>query len=143
MPEIIQAIWNTKTYNDWIASGITKLHHSRRFKFAVNTIVLCINKDTRSIFGVAVLKSTCKEHHLLDTDVYQGEYAKYNKYECDIIYRPFPKPILCKTVNEMCKADPHNKVWYNFRFTFVRCRLATENVLPDIKKRFEELVMTW
>ena len=85
MPTIIQSIGDSKSYEMWMTAGSNKLHHVKRFGYEPGTIVLCINKDTSLILGVAITKSICKEHHLLDPEIYTEEYAKYNKYECSVL----------------------------------------------------------
>jgi hypothetical protein len=141
MPSIIQSIGDTKSYEMWMKAGSNKLHHTKRFGYEPGTIVLCINKDTSLILGVAIMKSECKDHHLLDPEIYTEEYAKYNKYECDIIFRPFAKPISCSEVNRICGLDPKQS-WYLY-LSMCTCYLAGEKAPAEVKERFQNLVMTW
>jgi len=142
MPAIIQSVFDIKSYELWTKTDKTKLHHHTRFGYEPGTMVLCIIEDTSMIIGIAITKSICKEHHLLDPDVYTEEYAKYNKYECDIIFRPFAKPILCSDVSKMCGVDPMHRSWF-LHLTFRTCWLAGEKAPAEMKERFQNLVMTW
>ena len=141
MPTIIQSIGDSKSYEMWMTAGSNKLHHAKRFGYEPGTIVLCINKDTSLILGVAITKSICKEHHLLDPEIYTEEYAKYNKYECDVTFRPFAKPISCSEINRMCGIDPKQS-WYLY-LSMCTCYLAGEKAPADAKERFQNLIMTW
>ena len=142
MPAIIQSIGDTKSYEMWMKAGSNKLHHTKRFGYEPGTIVLCINKDTASILGVAIIKTACSEHHLLDPDLYTEEYAKYNKYECDITFREFARPLSCNDVSKMCGADPAKQSWFLY-LSMCTCYLAGEKVPAIVKEAFQKLVMTW
>jgi hypothetical protein len=142
MPAIIQSIVDTKSYDMWIKAGSNKLHHTKRFGYEPGTIVLCINNHTASILGVAIIKTVCSEHHLLDPETYTEEYAKYNKYECDVTFREFARPISCSDVSKMCGADPAKRSWF-LHLSMCTCYLAGEKVPAEVKEAFQKLVMTW
>ena len=141
MPDIIQVIWNKNTLDQWFSSGETnKLHSNKYFNRKNGTIVLCI--ENSSIFGIAIIRSECYERCLLDQNVYFGDSCKYNKYECLIEFRKFANPILCSTISRMCGADPNKQSWYT-HLSMRGCYLAGNKVSTEVRKQFQEIVMTW
>ena len=140
--QIIQAIWDNKSLATGLASGETdRLHHTNKFNYPIGTIVLCINKDTRSIFGVATITGECVERCLLDPTVYTGvDYAKYNRFECTIRFRKFTTPIECETVSAMCGTA--KRAWF-YHLCMRTCYLAGKKADVDVKTRFLQLVYTW
>jgi hypothetical protein len=141
-PQIIQAIWDNRSLDMWITSGETdRLHHKSRFNYPVGTIVLCINKDTRSIFGVATITGECMERCLLDQPVYTGDYEMY-KFECKISFRMFAAPIKCEIVSVMCGTAKRS--WF-YHLSMRTCYLAGVNPTldADVKARFIQLVNYW
>jgi len=84
---IIQSTFNKKTRNEFLSGSRTYFGSKDRMKkYGEGTYVLCQDIESREIFGVARLGrfedgSSCREHHLLDTDTYSGDHAKYNGFD--------------------------------------------------------------
>jgi hypothetical protein len=83
--------FNNETADQFLKSSMSKLSLAKRSKkFPAGTTVILSNKEDKVVFGVATLAnwegtgSPCREHHLLDPDIYSREYAQYNKYELSI-----------------------------------------------------------
>lgn len=143
-PAIIQAIWDNTTESQWLTSGETsKLHHDTHFRYPVGTLILCINRDSRVIFGIATITSLCQERSLLDPEVYPG--TKYNKYECGLSFRKFKEPITIDLVATMCgwvKRPTSKQSWY-IHMSMRGCYLDGQKVDPEVRRTFRNLVFTW
>lgn len=73
-----------------MASTKGKLGKKDRCNLESGTIIILSSLDERVVWGVCTLanwdttKSPCREHHLLDQDIYSKEFAACNKYEINI-----------------------------------------------------------
>lgn len=145
-PRIIHAIWDNKTSEAWLSSGETnRIMNKKRINHPIGTRILCINKDTMSIFGVATITGKCEERSLLDPTVYMGlDYEKYNRFECSIDFRMFAAPINCETVSAMCGVVGTRNTWY-LHLGLVTCYLGGDNksLNHEVRTRFHHLVNTW
>ena len=137
-PAIIQAIWTNETMEEFTAGSMNKLHAKGRFNYPEGTIVLCINTDTRVIFGIATIAGKCEERCLLEPDLYTGDAAKYNRFECDIVFRKFMAPISIGLVARMCGWEPsstHRMAWF-LHLSVKGCFLSGKRVDSTIKHAF-------
>jgi hypothetical protein len=101
---IFVAYFTAKTLCEFHASEQSKFYHFNRMtKPAIGDIVVLVHIDDKAIVGVAMLKGRFEEHHLLDTDTYTGDDAKYNKYEI-AIHKPrwLTHPLSLAHVGELC-----------------------------------------
>jgi hypothetical protein len=147
---IVYSIWNTKTQSEWLESANNKLGSDRRYNCPVGTIVICVNSETKCIFGVGILGSSFAPS---DTGAYSGTDSKYNKYQAELRhFRRFAVPISFETINRICdirsEANHYNSytkhVWANY--VALRYKPAPNALGPDeatVTQRFRELVMTW
>jgi hypothetical protein len=61
-----------------------------RKSLSVDDKIVCVNITDGTVFAVceadnwAETNTVCRIHHLLDSDVYDGNYSAYNKYEIRI-----------------------------------------------------------
>lgn len=142
---IIQSFWDNKTMGEFTTGSMNKLHTKKHFNCPEGTIILCINKETRVIFGIATITGNCEERCLLEPDLYTGDAAKYNRFECDITFRKFAAPISIDLVARMCGWEPsrtHRMAWY-IHLSERRCFLGGDAVDSAIKRNFVSLVHTW
>jgi hypothetical protein len=151
--EIVYAIWDNVTLPDWEKTGCKIIGSEKKVnKYGKGTIVVCVNKDTKTIFGVGILGSSFVEHHLLDADTYSGVYAKYNRYEAELHFRRFLTPISFEAINRICdirtkgvKFNSYTVHVYN-QYQQLAYTVATDTDGPDgamVAQRFRELVLTW
>jgi len=82
--------FSKKSREEFLASATDKLGKKDRCSLAAGTIIILSSLDERIIWGVCTLanwdetKSPCREHHLLDEDMYSKEFAACNKYDIRI-----------------------------------------------------------
>ena len=99
----------------------TKVH-----KVGPGDIVLMYNKDTKCVFGIAILRAIengkiYRTAHPYDKPLYsEKEYKKYNTYEIGVkSFRIEPVPL--QTINSECGIDVNSKIVKSYRFnSFVR-----------------------
>jgi len=82
--------FSKKSREEFMASTKGKLGKKDRCNLESGTIIILSSLDERVVWGVCTLanwdttKSPCREHHLLDQDIYSKEFAACNKYEINI-----------------------------------------------------------
>jgi hypothetical protein len=82
--------FNKKTREEFLASARYKLGKKDRCNLEAETVIVLSSLDERVVWGVCTLAnwdgtdSPCREHHLLDQDIYSKEFAVCNKYEIHI-----------------------------------------------------------
>jgi hypothetical protein len=104
---------NDKTLKEMTRNGEQKVF-SKHEKNSVpdGAIIVCINKDTKSIVYVGVADGTFTPRSLLDPDVFDGTDAKYQKSELRLkSRREIDLPLTI--VGAACGIPPDNKVLTN------------------------------
>jgi hypothetical protein len=103
--EVKITYFDNTSFRDFIASPMNSLGYYNRISAASGTIIVLVNLDTQSIFGVCMLsnwegtRTPCRQRHFLDADVYGEEYRRYNKYEiCIENLRILKKPLTFEEV---------------------------------------------
>ena len=82
--------FSKKSREEVLASARDKLGKKDRCNLDAGTIIILSSLDERVVWGVCTLanwdgtESPCREHHLLDQDIYSKEFAACNKYEINI-----------------------------------------------------------
>jgi hypothetical protein len=93
------------------------------------TIVILCDLTAQEAWGACTLKnwegstSPCREHHLLDEDVYSGALSKYNKYEnCIDTLRILRNPIPFEDIRVLVGGADDKKtgnMWRGFHSSFM------------------------
>ena len=110
-------------------------------------MILMMHITDHTILGVAIVKSEVRERHLLDTVIYHGEHAKYNKFEFDVEPHIWRSPVHWDELARFCGVPPKDKTYNNiFRGTHMEYARASykgtneEEVLSRVR-RFVSLMM--
>lgn len=97
---VVVSYFNKKTRDEFLMSPRNALGKRNRCNFAAGTIIILSSLDEKVIWGVCSLKdwdgtnSPCREHHVLEQDIYSKEFAMYNKYDiCISELRIFKNPV--------------------------------------------------
>ena len=89
-PKIGISLFNKKTRQQFMTSSKNHLGHKNRVnEFGAGDIILLNDIESQEVFGVVTLGvydsgKIYRDHHLLDADLYEGDAAKYNKYDIKI-----------------------------------------------------------
>lgn len=86
MAEILNNQFTSQTWSRLLASDRQYFGSRCRTNKPKGSFVICRNVDDGTVVGIAILGAfsngdVCREHHLLDDDVYVGEHAKYNRFD--------------------------------------------------------------
>ena len=142
--EVVIAYFTTQTLSEWLQGDKRFLNDRVRTFYKAGTTVVLANLTTKAVIGVCMLadwsetESACREHHLLDTDTYVGENAKYNRYEiCISDLRLLKNPVSFHDVRTLVGGDPNSKkcnnMWRGFQGNFVKAFGADEAVIQRYK----------
>ena len=128
-PSILVSLFNNKTKLEFLSSTRTNLGSVHKIhEFKKGDIVLLLDIETKCLFGITLLDSyetgkVYQEHHLLDTDIYSGDKAHYNKYDVKVqkvteVTISFEDlAIMCgKTVNDKGYTNIWKASHMNFRY---------------------------
>ena len=109
---IISTIFSEKTWKEFLLSYKTHFNHFEKIiaHDKEGTLVLCYNKDAKTICGIARLGlwengHVWREHLLIDDDIHKEEDSKYNKYEIKISVFCQIRPISYDNFAKMLSAD--------------------------------------
>lgn len=89
-PKIGISVFNKQTREQFMRSSKDRLGHKNRVnEFGAGDIILLNDIESQEVFGIVTLGvydngKIYTDHHLLDVDLYEGEAAKYNKYDIKI-----------------------------------------------------------
>lgn len=89
-PKIGISIFTKKTRDQFMKSPKDRMGHKNRVnEFGGGDIILLNDIESREVFGIVTLGlyengKVYTDHHLLDVDLYEGDAAKYNKYDIKI-----------------------------------------------------------
>lgn len=87
---VVVSYFNKKSREEFLSSSRYKLGKKNRCNLPAGTVVVLSSLDEKTVWGVCRLAnwegtdSPCREHHLLDEEVYSREFAAYNKYDIHI-----------------------------------------------------------
>jgi hypothetical protein len=104
-PQVYIAIFNDKTYDEWMQSDKTKLHHNSKILTPAKGSIAILYKTGKKggIIGFAMFKGTQQYHSLLDYDVYSGNDTIYNRYEFPIgWYVLLKEPVNARAFTKKC-----------------------------------------
>lgn len=144
-PKIGISLFNKKTRQQFMASSKDHLGHKNRVnEFGAGDIILLNDIESQEVFGVVTLGvydsgKIYRDHHLLDDDMYEGDAAKYNKYDIKIAeFRAVA--ISFETLANLCGKDSNSasktNIWkgthLNYKNAFFKGD-DSENVLNKLQ----------
>lgn len=141
--------FTSKTFAEWQASSVKKLHSATQMKsLTAGDICVLKEQDTGCFMGFAVLKGKCALSDLLDKEVYGGEDAKYNKYEFPIErYVLFPEPVSYEEVSRFCGIPADDKtssnIYKGFHGSYAEAFYGKAGEPSLILDRFHALALSW
>jgi hypothetical protein len=128
-PQIIVSIFKKVTHDEFMRSPRTHLGNKNKLHcYHPGDIVLLTDIESKQLFAITTLDAyedghICREHHILDEDIYSGEKTNYNRYEVKIkplveVSVPFESlAVLCgKSPTDMT----NNNIWRPSQFNFRR-----------------------
>lgn len=138
-------VHNKKTRNDFLKSHKEHLGHKNQVhEFGAGDIILLNDIESQEVFAIVTLGlydngKVYRDHHLLDVDLYEGDAAKYNKYDIKIAeFRSVS--ISFETLANLCGQDVNcsNKtnIWKRTHLNFRNAFFSGDNseiVLRNLK----------
>ena len=139
------SVFSKKTRNDFVKSPKEYLGYKNRVhEFRAGDIILLNDTESQEVFGIVTLGlydngKVYRDHHLLDVDVYEGDAAKYNKYDIKIAkFRSVS--ISFETLANLCGQDLNcpikTNIWKNTQLNYTKAFFAgddSEIVLRKLK----------
>lgn len=108
------SVFNKKTRDQFMKSPKDRMGHKNRVnEFGSGDIILLNDIESHEVFGIVTLGlydngKVYRDHHLLDADLYEGDAAKYNKYEIKIA--EFRSVIISfETLANLCGQDLNSR----------------------------------
>jgi hypothetical protein len=85
--DVYVTYWDNASKQQFMDGLKTHLGHHKNSTIHAGATIVCANSDNKEVFAVCTVKnwsdtnSSCRPHHLLDTETYTGEYSKFSNYE--------------------------------------------------------------
>ena len=133
--------FSKKSREEFLLSPRDKLGKKDRCNLEAGSIIILSSLDERVIWGVCTLanwdgtESPCREHHLLDEDMYSKEFAAYNKYDIrienlHILKNPISYDDIRILVGGPTGITGANNMWKGFQCQFAPVFIAGEDKGP-------------
>jgi hypothetical protein len=128
MNRIVVSFFTQQSKNQFMNSSRAYLGSLRRTRCPAGTIVVLCDLTEKEAWGVCTLKdwngttSPCREHHLLDDDIYSGGLAKYNKYDiCIDTLRVLKNPVKFEEIRTLVGGTENKagNMWRGFHSSFL------------------------
>lgn len=131
MSHVVITFFNKDSREQFLKGSRTYLGNIRKTPSCpAGTIVVLCDFTAKEAWGVCTLKnwdgatSPCREHHLLDEDVYSGSLTTYNKYEMRIdALRILNTPLSFDEIRVLVGGSDEKKagnMWCGFHSNFLR-----------------------
>lgn len=131
---------NNRTFNDFMESPRTSIGHLQRVNAEAGTIVVLVNLDTQTVFGICTLANwegtlkPCRAHSSLDAELYGEGYTAYNKYKIRIKnLRILKEPLTFSQIKVLVGGDDsvrQTNIWKSTRINYARPFVTGDDKAP-------------
>jgi hypothetical protein len=141
---VVVSYFTKKSREEFLSSSRYKLGKKDRCNLSAGTIVVLSSFDEKIIWGVCVLAnwegtdSPCREHHLLDEDIYSRDFANYNKYDiCIDNLRILKNPVSYDNIRILVGGTngitSPNNMWKGFQCQFAPTFCSGEDKMSVVR----------
>ena len=138
---VVVSYFTKKSREEFLSSSRFKLGKKDRCNLPAGTIVVLSSLDEKSVWGVCKLAnwegmgSPCREHHVLDEDIYSKDFAACNKYDiCIDNLRVLNNPISYDDIQVLVGGTSGttgaNNMWKGFHCQFASTFCSEDDKLP-------------